>query len=57
MSEPNLTVHAAELMDKLVAAWEQAPPAQRFSFGVSPGANRYLTLYHAGLPGGHLGTS
>jgi hypothetical protein len=57
VSDPNLTVHAAELMDKLVAAWEQAPPDKRFSFGVSPGANRYLSLYHAGLPGGYLGTS
>jgi predicted nucleotide-binding protein len=56
LSEPNLTLHAEDLLVKLVAAWDAARPDKRFSFGVSPGANRFLTLYHAGFPEGMLGT-
>lgn len=56
MSEPNLSLHAENLLIKLVDGWDAAPPERQFSFGVSPGANRFLTLFHEGLPDGKLAT-
>jgi DNA-binding MarR family transcriptional regulator len=55
--DPNLTVHAEALLIQFVSAWEQAPPEQKWSFGISPGAGHLLAVYHPGFTDGVTGTS